>query len=238
MNDPAITDRQALAGEYVLGTLSAEQRRALEQRLHEDEALAAAVRDWEERLLPLTALAGRETPSPHLWHRIERSLAALEPRPLPTPALTGGWWRSLLFWRGLSGVALAACLLLGLSTALLVNRPLPAPRFVVVLAAPEDRTPGWVVQAGDARRLRLIPLTRTELPADRVLQFWTKADDWSAPVSLGLVAPGQSLELALEQLPPLEPDQLFELTLEQVGGSPTGRPSGPIQFIGRAVSVF
>ncbi len=236
MSEPASTDLHALAGEYVLGTLPAEQRRALEQRLGDDPALAAAVRDWEERLLPLTALAGSLAPSPRLWPRIERSLAALEVRPAHPP--TAGRWQRLAFWRGLSAAALAACLLLGLSTLLLLNRPAPAPRFVVVLAAPQDRTPGWVVQAGDERHLRLIPLTRTELPTDRALQFWTKADSWAAPVSLGLVQPGQSLELALEQLPPLEADQLFELTLEQAGGSPSGRPSGPIQFIGRAVSVL
>lgn len=237
MSEPASTDLHALAGEYVLGTLPAEQRRALEQRLGADPALAAAVRDWEERLLPLTALAGSLAPSPRLWPRIERSLAALEVRPA-RPVAAARPWQRLAFWRGLSAAALAACLLLGLSTLLLLNRPAPAPRFVVVLAAPQDRTPGWVVQAGDERHLRLIPLTRTELPADRALQFWTKADSWAAPVSLGLVQPGQRLELALEQLPPLEADQLFELTLEQAGGSPSGRPSGPIQFIGRAVSVF
>lgn len=237
MSEPLSTDLHALAGEYVLGTLPIEQRRALEQRLGADPALAAAVRDWEERLLPLTALAGSLAPSPQLWPRIERSLAALE-GPAARPVAAARPWQRLAFWRGLSAAALAACLLLGLSTLLLLNRPAPAPRFVVVLAAPQDRTPGWVVQAGDERHLRLIPLTRTELPADRALQFWTKADSWAAPVSLGLVQPGQSLELALEQLPPLEADQLFELTLEQTGGSPSGRPSGPIQFIGRAVSVF
>ncbi|TNF12092.1 MAG: anti-sigma factor, partial [Pseudomonadales bacterium] len=29
--------------------------------------------------------------------------------------------------------------------------------------------------------------------------------------------------------------QLFELTLEPAGGSPYNRPSGPVQYIGRAV---
>ncbi|MEZ0198984.1 RNA polymerase subunit sigma-70, partial [Pseudomonas qingdaonensis] len=39
-------------------------------------------------------------------------------------------------------------------------------------------------------------------------------------------------------LPPLEANQLFELTLEKAGGSPTGLPSGPVKFIGRAVKVI
>jgi anti-sigma-K factor RskA len=36
----------------------------------------------------------------------------------------------------------------------------------------------------------------------------------------------------------LEANQLFELTLEPANGSPLDRPTGPIQFIGRAVKVL
>jgi anti-sigma-K factor RskA len=57
-------------------------------------------------------------------------------------------------------------------------------------------------------------------------------------VSLGLVKPGQTLSLPLDRLPPLSPNQLFELTLEDPSGSPTGKPTGPIQAIGRAVKVL
>ena len=56
-------------------------------------------------------------------------------------------------------------------------------------------------------------------------------------MSLGLVKPGQTVRIPLDKLPPLQPNQLFELTLEPVNGSPTHRPTGPIQFIGRAVKV-
>ena len=69
------------------------------------------------------------------------------------------------------------------------------------------------------------------------MQFWTKADNWTAPVSLGLVRPGEPLRVRLDQLPALQPNQLFEITLEPPAGSPTGRPTGPIQFIGRAVKL-
>jgi anti-sigma-K factor RskA len=41
----------------------------------------------------------------------------------------------------------------------------------------------------------------------------------------------------LDQLPPLVPNQLFEITLEPYNGSPTGRPTGPILYIGRAVKL-
>ena len=97
--------------------------------------------------------------------------------------------------------------------------------------------PGWVVPTDGKDTLRPSPLGTTAVPEQRSLQFWTKADDWNAPVSLGLVQPGQPLEVKLDTLPPLVPNQLFEITLEPTNGSPTGRPTGPILYIGRAVKL-
>ena len=56
--DPA--DREALAGEYVLGTLDARMAREIEQAMPADTALRDAVAAWEARLAPLTALAPPE----------------------------------------------------------------------------------------------------------------------------------------------------------------------------------
>jgi len=233
-------DLRQLAGEYVLGTLSAARRREVAQRLPGDAALRAAVHEWEDRLLPLTALADPVEPSAQLWQRIEGGLAAAPAvaPPRRRPVSGGGWWNSLGLWRGLAGTGFAAAALLA---AVLVTRQDTAPavpRFMVVLVAPQDKAPGWVIQASDSRQLRLIPLGTVEVPQEKSLQFWTKGDGWSGPVSLGLVKPGQPLQVPLDKLPPLQPNQLFELTLEPLAGSPIGRPTGPIQFIGRAVKVL
>ncbi|NWE10489.1 RNA polymerase subunit sigma-70, partial [Pseudomonas edaphica] len=87
-----------LASEYVLGTLPAEQRAEVEQRLKHDSELRAAVDAWEQRLLPLTALAEPVPPSAQLWRRIERSTAN-QPAGVP-------WWNLLALWRGLAGAGL------------------------------------------------------------------------------------------------------------------------------------
>jgi len=108
---------------------------------------------------------------------------------------------------------------------------------MVVLVAPQDKAPGWVVQASDDHKVKLIPLGAFELPADKALQFWTKADGWQGPVSLGLIQPGKQVQIDLSRLPTLQKNQLFELTLEPLAGSPLNKPTGPIQFIGRAVPV-
>ena len=222
MSDPL----DELASEYVLGTLPGEQCAEVEQRLKHDPELRAAVDAWEQRLLPLTALAEPVTPSAQLWQRIEGNLSGVR-----TP-----WWDLLALWRGLAGAGLVATLALA---ALLLARPTNIePTFVVVLVAPQNQAPGWVIQASNNQQIQLIPLGVMEVPADKALQFWTKGDGWQGPVSLGLVKPGQTLSVPLDKLPPLSPNQLFELTLEDPRGSPTGKPTGPIQAIGRAVKVL
>ena len=231
-----------LAAEYVLGTLSATRRRMVEQRLPTDAALLAAVQRWQEQLLPLAALAALAEPvepSEQLWQRIDRSVAhAVAPRrPAILPARLP-WWNSLGLWRGLAGAGFATAAIMA---SVLVTRQgvLPAgPQYMVVLVAPQDTAPGWVIQASNTRQLSLTPLGKVVVPAEKSLQFWTKGEGWTGPVSLGLVKPGQTVQIPLDKLPPLQPNQLFELTLEPVNGSPLNRPTGPIQFIGRAVKML
>lgn len=223
-----------LASEYVLGTLPAQQRNEVRQRMVVEPKLRAAVDAWERRLLELTDQAEPQTPSPLLWRRIARSLSATQQR-APQPSTS--WWNLLALWRGLAGAGIAASLLLA-ATLVLRTATISEPTYLVVLVAPQDKAPGWVIQASNPQEIQLIPLGIAEVPRDKALEFWTKGDDWQGPVSLGLVKPGESLSISLDKLPPLAPNQLFELTLESPTGSATGKPTGPIQFIGRAVKVI
>ena len=227
---------EELASEYVLGTLPAEQREQVQRRLAHEPALRRAVDGWEQRLVALTEQAEPQTPEPHVWRRIQNSLNRQDQR-TPEAVRSTSWWNFLPLWRGLAGASIATTLLLG--TLLLTRTAAVNPTtYLVVLVAPQDQAPGWVVQASNSREIQLIPLAVAHVPSDKALQFWTKADDWKAPVSLGLVEPGQTLSVPVDKLPPLQAQQLFELTLESAGGSASGRPTGPVQFIGRAVKVL
>ncbi len=231
-------DSHALAGEYVLGTLPLAERQTVEQRLAADPELQQAVIDWEERFFPYTALVEPVTPSDYLWPRIERSLKNRESQELPArPEMPRHRLvHSLPFWRGVAGLGLAAALIMGVMLTTMPVAP-AIPEYMVVLLAPQSQSAGWVVQASNRQHIELIPLGTMEVPEGKALEFWTKADDWQAPVSLGLIEPGQPIRLRLDELPPLENNQLFELTLEDKTGSPTGLPTGPIEFIGRAVEI-
>lgn len=61
------------AGEYVLGTLSGEERARVEADAASDGALAAAIERWQRRLAPLISAGPVEVPV-RVWARIEAKL--------------------------------------------------------------------------------------------------------------------------------------------------------------------
>ena len=66
------------------------------------------------------------------------------------------------------------------------------------------------------------------------MQVWTKPDADGPPVSLGILDRVESTQLGAEGLPTPSVNQLYEITFEQKGGSPTGLPIGPIHGKGLA----
>jgi anti-sigma-K factor RskA len=120
--------------------------------------------------------------------------------------------------------------------SLLVLRPpaTPEAQYLAVLQGP-DKQAGWLVQARERGPIRLLALADPgSIPAGKSWEFWTKGKDAAAPTSLGLLQPGAVLEIPRSRLPELGEEQLFEITLEPETGSPTGRPTGPILFVGKA----
>ncbi len=216
-------ERDALAAEYVLGTLDAHRAGQVARAMETDAALRDAVAAWESRLAPLGDLATPEAPPPGLWERIAAALdgppaEAPVPAPPPAPRL----WR---FW-AIGASAVAAGL-----AALLVLRPAPEPRLMTVLLTQRDQ-PAWLVEA-EGGALRLAALNPQPVPADRVMQLWALPQGATAPTSLGLLpGPDARLTVTPAAIRP-EPGMLIEITLEPPGGSPTGRPTGPVLFIGR-----
>jgi anti-sigma-K factor RskA len=71
-------DRDALAAEYVLGTLSAEERDQAEALLAKDAGFAEIVRLWEHRLGELNVMVEAVEPPPDLWERIKTGIDGAE----------------------------------------------------------------------------------------------------------------------------------------------------------------
>lgn len=73
-------ERDALAAEYVLGTLSAAERDEAEALLGRDTAFAETVRLWEHRLGELNVMVEAVEPPPDLWERIKTGIDGAERR--------------------------------------------------------------------------------------------------------------------------------------------------------------
>ncbi|MBC7636208.1 MAG: hypothetical protein H7251_11460 [Acetobacteraceae bacterium] len=100
-------ERDALAGEYVLGTLDARMAAAIAGALGFDHGLRRAVEAWEDRLTPLASLAMQEAPPPELWDRIEAGLPKLAAPTLRKTAWAWDVWRVWAVGASLAAVALA-----------------------------------------------------------------------------------------------------------------------------------
>jgi anti-sigma-K factor RskA len=73
-------DRDALAAEYVLGTLSADERDQAEALLVIDPGFAEIVRVWERRLGELNVMVEAVEPPPDVWDRIKAEIDGAEGR--------------------------------------------------------------------------------------------------------------------------------------------------------------
>lgn len=223
---PELADR--LAAAYVAGTLRGAARRRFEALLPAHPALRAAVRAWQERLMPLTASVTPVVPPPRVWTRIEQRLGGAAPAPAVTP-----WWARLAFWRGFAALASIATV----SLAVLLAVPAPVqPPIVVVLNATAPSGQGGVIPAsfvasisGDGRAVVTKPLMNVAMTDDRVLELWAAAGK-NPPRSLGLISAQGATVVRRTQLP-VGTDHLA-VSLEPPGGSPTGAPTGPVLAVG------
>lgn len=223
---PSLAD--ALAAEYVAGTLRGPARRRFEALLPGHPALQQAVRAWQARLMPLTAVVEPVAPPPRVWQAVQRRLW---PEAVPEP-----WWRRLGVWRALSGAATVAALAL----VVLVAAPPPARAPVVVVlqstGSQGDVPPAFVASVGgDGRSLVTRAVQPVGLPAGRVLELWS-VPPAGAPRSLGLVNADGTTVLPAGRLPETllkGGTAALAVSVEPPGGSPTGAPTGPVIYAGK-----
>ncbi|GHA17316.1 hypothetical protein GCM10007989_10630 [Devosia pacifica] len=227
--------KQAAAGDYVLGTMNGPELRAFEQELASDPELAHLVADLSDRMLSLDNVSETEAPAA-LWARIEAALdnpATDEPQTTVVPISKKTSQQA----PGTPWMALAACAVVALGFGYILGATTlapPEPRVIAVLLDETSASPAVIVEAFGDDSVHLVPLETFEVPQGQVLEVWTLPDAETGPVSLGTLDETREAMLTGPDLPEPQPGQLYEITLEQAPGSPTGRPTGPILVKGFA----
>jgi anti-sigma-K factor RskA len=83
---PYSEDHIALAAEYALGTLDADERAQVETMMSVDKDFAAIVGAWEDKLSALNQMVGSVEPRAEVWDRIKTAIGHSEPQaPLVLP---------------------------------------------------------------------------------------------------------------------------------------------------------
>ena len=209
-----------LAAEYVLGTLTGGARRRFDALLPAHPALRQAVAGWEKRLLPMALKAEPVQPVAAVWNSIESKLGWTAPAAKPASSFR------VRFWQTFAALATVAAVVLGTRTPTLP--PTEAPMIVVLHATKGTET----LVAGlsqDRQQLTIQPLQKVSLTSDQSLELWALKKD-GPPASLGVIASDKLTALSKKTLP--KDTKGLAVSLEPLGGSPTGAPTGPVLFVG------
>jgi anti-sigma-K factor RskA len=237
MTEPLNIDERADA--YVLGLMDDTDRAVFETAMEGDAALQRAVGLARDRFVELDLAGEPSSLSPDLWARIEGQLRTPEQLPVtaqmeqsgraaepPVQPANDNAIGALDRWRrmALSATAASVLLIAGLAYTL-SNRPDPQ---VIAILMNDAGQPVVMIEDFGNDAARVTPLVDVDVPDDRSLQVWTLPSKDMGPVSLGVLDGWRTVMIDGPGLPGPQEEQLYEITVEPLGGSPTGRPTGPI----------
>lgn len=240
MNHHASWDR--LAAEYALGTLRGAARARFESLMSRHPELAAATARWQDAFSAMDAHDTPVRPPDRVWRAILSRLPLVQDASPNTPALrrpavdARGSARPFAGRRGwqIASFALAA----GLLVAILrpfhppVGGPGSSPIAVLAPAQPAASQQKLVISLSSAgKELVVTPLSLRQPEAGRSLQLWLLAPG-RKPASLGLIAAEATTVISLHAQH-LSQGVDLAVSIEPLGGSPTGQPTGAVLYSGK-----
>jgi anti-sigma-K factor RskA len=160
-----------------------------------------------------------------VWPRIERRLARVA-----TSRSAPKVWRTPL-----RAIAASLALIAVLAGGFAAWRVTHAPDYqpFAMIATPAG-TMAWELEMdSDSGRMRVGAMPGAPRMPDRSFELWALPDTGAAPVSLG-VLPDAGREvhiLSAAQMRAIAGASKVAVSMEPRGGSPTGAPTGPVQFV-------
>ncbi len=258
-NKPQLRD--ALAAEYVLGTLAGGARRRFEAWLQQDAALRITVNEWETRLTPMAAAVHEVTPPARVWTQIATRIAPkVAGKGASASDQAPSLRESLAFWRGFGLTASAAAAALAVFVGVrppeivervqiverVVDRPIPVsdgtaahqPSYVAALKDAKGNTV-LMIYAGRKAGEMWVKYMGDSMPGEASLELWG-LDAGGNPKSLGLVTAMGKNMIKLPDIADksLEPYKTLAVSMEPMGGSKSGKPTGPVMYSGECMTMW
>jgi anti-sigma-K factor RskA len=180
-------DLRAVAGEYVLDTLSVREKSAFEALLQKDASLVLLVEEWKQLLAPVLESAPEDEPSESVRIRLSQSLDQLQ-QDQETQTTSGvvdldTVRRSRNRWRGFSGALISLAAGLGAFVVIdgsLLQPPSVVPEQLAVLTSDADSFQ-FVATVDPARQgIHIRPLgqgAQIDPFADGPLELWVQTGD-------------------------------------------------------------
>ncbi|TAG81553.1 MAG: hypothetical protein EAZ21_05675 [Betaproteobacteria bacterium] len=218
----------ALAAEYVIGTLRGFARRRFERAIVSEPLVATRVAYWQNRMNLKPSGAGAVQPSASVWKRIERDLNLR--------ALTPPWYSRVTLLRTWALAASFALVLVVGAQWVRFNDPIQELSAVATLAGDDAAVRGTTVAAllsKDGKRLALRAERAVVADAARSYELWLLPEGGGAPISLAVLG-SLDAEFALPKshVGRIGRGAKLAVSVEPAGGSKTGAPTGPVILVG------
>jgi anti-sigma-K factor RskA len=217
-DNPEVIDR--LASEYALGTLRGPARRRFERWRASTAFVDERCRFWEDRLVHLAKNLKPVQPPAHVWAAIQRRLRFTT----PTTALRRTRWFAL---------AASVVLIAGLASLLYWRIVPPTRATAVATISAKSGEHLWDLEVfGKTDRLVVRVAKLPARPAGSDYELWALPSG-AAPVSLGVLpaAGTSSRTLTSMQVQALALSTQVAVSIEPLGGSPTGQPTGTVIYV-------
>lgn len=225
------------AAEHALGLLEGDELATARRLMLSDVDFARAVDEWRHRLAPLMAdMASLPVPD-HIWPAIERQLVGqLGTDNAVTTLRRSNPWKTATWVSGGIAAALAAFLVFGQPSPAPIIPPQPDTMMIAQLSGDDMVQPVVASFNADKSMLKIKPADHPT--PGRSTELWI-IPEGGKPSSLGVVSldKGGEMPVAPAHRSMFHDRATLAISVEPMGGSPTGAPTGPVIAAGGLTSI-
>lgn len=232
MTDPIAPEADVAAAELALGLLEGEERSAALRRQLAEPSFARDVERWRTHFASLFAAVPEVVPSTDLGERV---VARLDGPARSRPGL----WKPLAFASSLAAAGLLGVIVVQPTQTIAPVAPpaaiQPAPLVAAVMIEGKDAP---MLAVYDAAQAQVRVNGAMDIPAGRSVQLWAIVEGDPTPHPLGLFKRAGTAMVADAPSPaPMPAGTTLAVSIEPLGGSPTGLPTGPVVGSGMLTKV-